>query len=57
MSEPNVIINDQRFQDLVSSPLFLIGQVCQNRNSLAGVLVRIFIKDGEVSIAGCSGCC
>lgn len=37
-------------QDLASSPLFLIGQVCQNRNSLASVLVRIFVKDGEVGL-------
>ena len=42
-------INGMMLQDLSSSPLFLIGQVCQNRNSLASVLVSIFLKDGEVS--------
>ena len=42
----------------MTSPLFVIGQICRNRNSLANVLVSIFLKDGEVSVSvsGCQLC-
>ncbi|XP_065887330.1 ras GTPase-activating protein 3-like [Dysidea avara] len=43
-----LLFSSLKMKDITSSPLYLFGQVCQNRSLVASVLVNIFLKDGQI---------